>query len=57
MLADARAATGLAIVTEIMTPQHVDLVCQYADVWRSAPATCRTIPCCRPWAKRVKPSS
>ncbi|HEX4072590.1 MAG TPA: 3-deoxy-7-phosphoheptulonate synthase [Planctomycetaceae bacterium] len=32
MLADARAATGLAIVTEIMTPQHVDLVCQYADV-------------------------
>jgi len=32
LLAAARAVTGLAVVTEIMTPQHVDLVCQYADV-------------------------
>ena len=32
LLAEARAATGLAIVTEIMTPQHIDLVCRYADV-------------------------
>jgi 3-deoxy-7-phosphoheptulonate synthase len=32
MLAAAREATGLAVVTEVMTPQHVDLVCQYADV-------------------------
>jgi 3-deoxy-7-phosphoheptulonate synthase len=32
LLAAAREATGLAIVTEIMTPQHVDLVCRYADV-------------------------
>lgn len=32
LLAAAREATGLAVVTEVMTPQHVDLVCQYADV-------------------------
>lgn len=32
LLAAARDMTGLAVVTEIMTPQHIDLVCQYADV-------------------------
>lgn len=32
MLAAARAATGLAIVTEVMTPHHVELVAKYADV-------------------------
>ncbi|MEX0774640.1 MAG: 3-deoxy-7-phosphoheptulonate synthase [Phycisphaeraceae bacterium] len=31
MLAEARAATGLAIVTEVITPGDVDLVSQYAD--------------------------
>ncbi len=32
LLAAAREATGLAIVTEVMTPHHVDMVAQYADV-------------------------
>ncbi len=32
MLASARDATGLAIVTEVMAPEHVPLVCKYADV-------------------------
>ncbi len=32
LLAAAREATGLAVVTEVMTPQHVDLVAKYADV-------------------------
>jgi 3-deoxy-7-phosphoheptulonate synthase len=32
MLAEARAATGLAIVTEVMAPEHVALVSRYADV-------------------------
>ncbi len=31
-LADARAETGLPIVTEVMDPQLVPLVCQYADI-------------------------
>ncbi|MAT15907.1 MAG: 3-deoxy-7-phosphoheptulonate synthase [Planctomyces sp.] len=31
-LAAARDATGLAIVTEVMTPEHVDLVARYSDV-------------------------
>ncbi len=31
-LADAREATGLAVVTEVMTIGHVDLVGRYADV-------------------------
>jgi len=32
MLAAARAETGLAIVTEVMAPEHVPMVAKYADV-------------------------
>ncbi|MFN3158461.1 MAG: 3-deoxy-7-phosphoheptulonate synthase [Rubinisphaera brasiliensis] len=32
LLAAAREETGLAVVTEVMTPHHVDLVCEYADI-------------------------
>ncbi len=32
LLAKARAETGLAVVTEVMTPTDVPLVCEYADV-------------------------
>ena len=32
LLAAARDETGLAVVTEVMTPHHVDLVASYADV-------------------------
>lgn len=32
LLAAAREKTGLAIVTEVMTPHHVDLVAKYTDV-------------------------
>jgi 3-deoxy-7-phosphoheptulonate synthase len=32
MLATARTETGLAIVTEVMAPEHVSMVSEYADV-------------------------
>jgi len=32
LLAQARAETGLAVVTEVMTPGEVELVCEYADI-------------------------
>ena len=32
LLAEARSATGLAVVTEVMAPEHVKLVANYADV-------------------------
>jgi 3-deoxy-7-phosphoheptulonate synthase len=32
LLAEARDATGLAVVTEIMAPEHVEMVGRYADV-------------------------
>src|SRR5438876_8467350 len=32
LLAEARAQTGLAVVTEVMAPEHVPLVAGYADV-------------------------
>src|SRR5438105_41582 len=32
LLAEARTATGLAVVTEVMAPEHVPMVARYADV-------------------------
>ena len=32
LLAEARAATGLAIVTEVMAPEHVPMLAKYTDV-------------------------
>ena len=32
LLAKARAEFGLAVITEVMTPGDVDLVCEYADI-------------------------
>lgn len=32
ILAESRAETGLPIVTEVVSPQDVELVCQYADI-------------------------
>src|SRR5207302_6862486 len=32
LLAEAREQTGLAVVTEVMAPEHVPLVARYADV-------------------------
>src|SRR5947209_8430173 len=32
LLAEARDATGLAVVTEVMAPEHVPLVAKYTDV-------------------------
>jgi 3-deoxy-7-phosphoheptulonate synthase len=32
LLAEAREATGLAIVTEVMAPEHVPMLAQYTDV-------------------------
>ncbi len=32
LLAEAREATGLPIVTEVMSPDEVPLVCEYADI-------------------------
>ena len=36
LLAAAREATGLAVVTEVMTPEHVGMVGRYADVLQIA---------------------
>ncbi len=32
LLAEARAATGLPIITEVLSPDEVPLVCKYADI-------------------------
>ena len=34
LLAEARAATGLAIVTEVMAAEHLDMIAKYADIFQ-----------------------
>ncbi len=41
ILADAREETGLAIVTEVMSLEQVDLVAQYADVLQIGARNCQ----------------
>ena len=41
LLAAARDETGLAIVTEVMTPHHVELVAGYADVMQIGARNCQ----------------
>jgi len=43
-LAEARAETGLPVITEVTDPRNVELVCEYADILQ-VPETCRTSPC------------
>ena len=45
LLDKARRATGLGIITEVMSDRDVDMVAEYADILQSARATCRTSRC------------
>ena len=45
LLRKAKEATGLAIITEVMSDRDVELVAEYADICRSARATCRISRC------------
>src|SRR5437870_4635807 len=44
LLAEARAETGLAVVTEVMAPDHVSLVARYADVLQVGAANMQNYP-------------
>ena len=44
LLKQARAATGLPIVTEVMAPQDVDLVAEYADVFQIGARNAQNVP-------------
>ncbi len=50
LLAEAREATGLPIVTEVMDPALVPLVCKYADVLQIGAR-----PGCASWSSPVRP--
>ena len=45
LLAKAREATGLAMITEVMSDRDVELVAETPTSCRSARATCRTSRC------------
>ena len=54
LLAVAREETGLAVVTEVLATEDVELVASYADVLQVGAATCRTIACSRPLGTPTK---
>ena len=69
LLEEARAATGLPIVTELMSPKYCEIFEEKVDLvqigassrrrwtWcRSAPGTCRTSTSSRRWARCPSPS-
>ncbi len=41
ILAQAREATGLAVITEVMTPQDVELVGRYTDIFQIGARNCQ----------------
>jgi 3-deoxy-7-phosphoheptulonate synthase len=54
-LADARDVTGLPVVTEAMEPDHVDLVCRYADVIQIGARNMANFPLLRRAGQATKP--
>ncbi len=55
LLAAARAETGLAIVTEVLTPTEVDLVSSYADCLQIGARNCQNFKLLEAVGKQPKP--
>ncbi len=55
LLKEARAATGLPIVTEVMSPQDVELVAGYADVLQIGARNAQNVPLLAAAAASQKP--
>ncbi len=55
MLADARAETGLAIVTEVLTPSEVDVVSRYADCLQIGTRNCQNFKLLEACGRQPKP--
>jgi len=55
LLALAREATGLAIVTEVMTPEDADLVAKYADVFQVGSRSMHVTPILTAVGRQRKP--
>lgn len=56
ILAEAREATGLGIVTEVMSIDQVDLVCEYADVLQIGARNCQNFNLLSAVGERRKPT-
>ncbi len=55
LLTEARAITGLPIVTEVMAPEDVDLVASYADVLQIGTRNAQNFPLLKRVGKTTKP--
>lgn len=55
LLAEARIQSGLAVVTEVLTPEHVDLVAEYADCLQVGTRNCQNFKLLEACGKQPKP--
>jgi 3-deoxy-7-phosphoheptulonate synthase len=55
LLAEARAETGLPVITEVLEPGHVELVCRYADILQIGARNMQNFPLLREVGKTRKP--
>jgi 3-deoxy-7-phosphoheptulonate synthase len=55
ILAEARAATGLPVVTEVLDPRHVELVAGYADCLQVGARSMQNFPLLREVGQSTKP--
>jgi 3-deoxy-D-arabino-heptulosonate 7-phosphate (DAHP) synthase len=49
ILREAREQSGLPVVTEVMSTEDVDTICEYVDMLQVGRAICRTSRCCGVW--------
>ncbi len=57
-LAEAREQTGLPVITEVMTPEDIEIVSDYADILQvGARNTQNYVLAAAPWANRINRSS
>lgn len=55
LLAEARAATGLPIVTEVLAPEQVKLVGEYTDIFQVGARNCQNYPLLKALGEERKP--
>lgn len=55
LLEEAKAISGLPIITEVMEPGTLELVCEYADILQIGARNCQNFPLLREVGKTEKP--
>ena len=51
LLREAKARCGLPVVTEVIEPGELELVCEHADLLQIGARNCRITPSCAKWGE------